>query len=336
MVHRDVKLKNLFLSRTVDGRPLVKVLDFGLAKTGTRHRSGISLTAMNSVFGSPQYMSPEQMRSAKDVDLRTDVWSMGVCLYEMLTGRLPFDAEGIAEICAMVLKDPVLPPSHLIAGIPPDIERAVLRCLEKDREHRFQSFAELAAALEPYASQGAARRIVNVMQSARASISDAGTQLEHIVDHGEPWDGGPRSDGWDAEMLADREGAPGPRSSGTRAPLGFALAGIAAAVVVLGFVVGLERLQRRPEAAVANAPPSPVTPVTPQPPPREAPSVAPPAAPPATTGTLIGASPADTVDVPPPPRPGARRAPPPPRTAASARTSSTAAASTGSARPSNF
>src|SRR5947207_2420042 len=79
MVHRDIKPKNLFLAKTVSGTPIVKVLDFGLAKTigGT---GDVSLTATSAVFGSPQYMSPEQMRSAKDVDTRSDIWSIGVCL----------------------------------------------------------------------------------------------------------------------------------------------------------------------------------------------------------------------------------------------------------------
>ena len=116
IIHRDIKLKNLFLTKTLDGRPLVKVLDFGLAKT--TGAGDVSLTAVNSVFGSPQYMSPEQMRSAKDVDHRTDIWSLGVCLFELLTGRVPFDASGVAEICAMVLKDPVPSPTPLRAATP--------------------------------------------------------------------------------------------------------------------------------------------------------------------------------------------------------------------------
>ncbi|MBX3215853.1 MAG: serine/threonine protein kinase, partial [Labilithrix sp.] len=167
MVHRDVKLKNLFLTATVDGRPLVKVLDFGLAKTLGPH-GDVSLTATNSVFGSPQYMSPEQMRSAKDADARSDIWSIGVCLYELLTGRVPFDAQGIAEICAMVLKDPVVPPSQLRPELPRDLEDTVLKCLEKDASRRFQSVAELAFALQAYApDEASARRILHVMRTTQ-------------------------------------------------------------------------------------------------------------------------------------------------------------------------
>jgi len=167
MIHRDIKLKNLFLTKTVDGRPLVKVLDFGLAKT-VGGIGDVSLTATSAVFGSPQYMSPEQMRSAKDVDARSDIWSIGVCLYELVTGRVPFDAPGLAEICAAVLKDPLTPPSTYAPDLPADLEAAIVKCLAKDPKDRFQTVAELAFALEPWAAQeGSARRILHVMQSAQ-------------------------------------------------------------------------------------------------------------------------------------------------------------------------
>ena len=167
MVHRDVKLKNLFLTASVDGRPLVKVLDFGLAKTLGPH-GDVSLTATSSIFGSPQYMSPEQMRSTKAVDPRSDVWSLGVCLYELLTGRVPFDAPSVAEICAMVLKEPAPPPSQHVRGLPVELDDVVLKCLEKDIARRFQSVAELAFALQGYTTdEGAARRILHVMRSAQ-------------------------------------------------------------------------------------------------------------------------------------------------------------------------
>ncbi|MBX3209751.1 MAG: protein kinase [Labilithrix sp.] len=195
MIHRDVKLKNMFLTAGVDGRPLVKMLDFGLAKTLGSH-GDVSLTATNSVFGSPQYMSPEQMRSAKDVDVRSDIWSIGVCLYELLTGRVPFDAQGVAEICAMVLKDPVPAPSQFVQGLPVDLEAAVLRCLEKDVTRRFQSVAELAFALQSYApDEASARRILHVMQTVQkadhATIVTSGpSDLEGGAKTMNAWDSG--------------------------------------------------------------------------------------------------------------------------------------------------
>jgi tRNA A-37 threonylcarbamoyl transferase component Bud32 len=195
MVHRDIKLKNLFLAQSVDGRPLVKVLDFGLAKT-IGALADISLTATSAVFGSPQYMSPEQMRSAKDVDTRSDIWSIGVCLYELLTTRLPFDAAGLAEICAMVLKDPVEPPSKWAIGLPPDLDAVVVKCLAKDPKDRYQTVAELAFALEPWAAvEGSARRILHVMQTVQKT--DVPTMMN--VDADDADHAGPKTlDAWDS------------------------------------------------------------------------------------------------------------------------------------------
>ncbi|HVJ90854.1 MAG TPA: serine/threonine-protein kinase [Labilithrix sp.] len=180
MIHRDIKLKNLFLTSAVDGRPLVKVLDFGLAKTLGAHGDP-ALTTSDTVFGSPRYMSPEQMRSAKNVDFRSDIWSLGICLYELLTGRVPYEAQGVAEICAMVLKDAVPPPSQFVYTLPVDLERVILRCLEKDPARRFPSIADLAFALQDYAAdQGSAQRILHVMQNSEASLSLKRAHLKHL------------------------------------------------------------------------------------------------------------------------------------------------------------
>jgi serine/threonine-protein kinase len=200
MIHRDIKPKNLFLAQTVDGRPLVKVLDFGLAKTIGALGGDISLTATSAVFGSPQYMSPEQMRSAKDVDPRSDIWSIGVCLYEMLTTRVPFDAGGLAEICAMVLKDTVEPPSRWAQGLPPELDAVVVKCLAKNPNERYQTVAELAFALEPWSAiEGSASRILHVMQTVQktelptlmnASPSEQGEDGPKTMD---AWDSGERT-----------------------------------------------------------------------------------------------------------------------------------------------
>jgi serine/threonine-protein kinase len=199
MIHRDIKLKNMFLARSVDGRPLVKVLDFGLAKT-VGALGDVSLTATSAVFGSPQYMSPEQMRSAKDVDARSDVWSIGVSLYELLTARVPFDAPGVAEICAMVLKDPVEPPSKWAVGLPPELDAVVVKCLAKNPQDRYQSVAELAFALEPWsAMDGSAERILHVMSSAQKvdvpTLVDERSSADAHAKTLDAWDSGDASKG---------------------------------------------------------------------------------------------------------------------------------------------
>jgi serine/threonine-protein kinase len=175
IVHRDIKPRNLFLTRRVDGRPLVKVLDFGLAKD-LEQSGDHALTKTTAVMGSPQYMSPEQMRASRDVDGRTDIWSLGVCLYEFLTGTVPFDARTVPELCAMVLKDPVRPPHDRRAGIPLALSVVVMRCLEKDPRERFANVADLAEALEQFASassRGSASRVRHVLTTTSRRVQDS-------------------------------------------------------------------------------------------------------------------------------------------------------------------
>jgi hypothetical protein len=136
-----------------DGSRIVKVLDFGISKSlfGTSVAE-MSLTRTAALIGSPLYMSPEQMRSAKDVDTRTDIWSLGVMLYEMITGRPPYTGDSIPALCASLLNDQPVPMQQLRAEVPPSLEEAVMRCLAKDRQQRFATVSELARALAPFGS----------------------------------------------------------------------------------------------------------------------------------------------------------------------------------------
>jgi serine/threonine-protein kinase len=146
IVHRDIKPANLFLTARPDGSPLIKVLDFGISKTPL-HTAELA-TKTEVFMGTPGYMSPEQMRTSKDVDPRTDIWALGIVLYECLSGRRPFQGESFAST---VLKAATEPPPPLDPSIPLELQAAVLRCLEKDRRERFGSVAALAAALAPFA-----------------------------------------------------------------------------------------------------------------------------------------------------------------------------------------
>ncbi|MBW2524252.1 MAG: serine/threonine protein kinase [Deltaproteobacteria bacterium] len=154
IVHRDLKPGNLFLTHRVDGSPRIKVLDFGISKLREEDRSGGRggpLTATGDVLGSPLYMAPEQWVSATEADARSDVWSLGAILYELLTGRPPFDGEGFAQICRAVLDADPAAMRDQRAELPPEIEAAVLQCLVKDRERRTASVADLGQALAPFA-----------------------------------------------------------------------------------------------------------------------------------------------------------------------------------------
>jgi serine/threonine protein kinase len=154
IVHRDLKPGNVFLTKRSDNTPLVKVLDFGISKLGDElmGREQGSLTATHVMMGSPLYMSPEQIRSAKTVDRRTDIWSMGVILFELLTGQLPFEGETAIAICAQVAADPPIPLRLLMPELSVELEEIILRCLEKEPERRYDDVAELSAALAPHGS----------------------------------------------------------------------------------------------------------------------------------------------------------------------------------------
>ncbi|WP_433935990.1 protein kinase [Sorangium cellulosum] len=152
IIHRDLKPANLFLTRGADGSGMVKVLDFGISKAlaepsaaGAEPELGLTKTAM--VLGSPLYMAPEQMRSARTVDTRADIWSLGAILYQLLTARVPFDATSLSELILMINTEAPPSPSLFRRDLPPGLEAAILRCLEKDVAKRFRSVAELAGAI---------------------------------------------------------------------------------------------------------------------------------------------------------------------------------------------
>lgn len=160
IIHRDLKPANLFLAKGLNETRIIKVLDFGIAKISAQPGSTEQdMTSTNMVMGSPLYMSPEQMRSTKNADDRSDIWSLGVILYRMLTGRLPFKADTTPELMALVLcPDPPPPPSLFRQDLPRELELVVLKCLEKDISNRFQSvqdFVEaLICAMEPRSAGG--------------------------------------------------------------------------------------------------------------------------------------------------------------------------------------
>jgi eukaryotic-like serine/threonine-protein kinase len=149
IVHRDLKPENLFLTDLgeLTDRKLVKILDFGIAKDVTEESR--RLTAPDSVFGTVDYMSPEQIRSAAKVDHRSDIWSLGIILYELLTGRLPYTGDARSAI-AQIVSDPIVRPDKIVSAIPPSLVETVMKALEKDPAKRFQSAEELREALEGY------------------------------------------------------------------------------------------------------------------------------------------------------------------------------------------
>ena len=170
MVHRDLKPANLFISRRADETPLVKVLDFGISKVTGKDGADLGVTKTNAaVLGSPLYMAPEQMRSLREVDARTDVWALGVILQEIMTGAPPFNATTLPELCATILQDPPQPLRALRPDAPEGLEAAIMRCLQKDPAARYPDVAAFAMDLYPFASlagRASAERIFGVYRAA--------------------------------------------------------------------------------------------------------------------------------------------------------------------------
>ena len=173
IIHRDLKPSNLFLAARVDGTPLIKVLDFGIAKTTpglAGNAEETSLTATSATIGSPLYMSPEQLHSARDVDARADLWSLGAVLHELLTGRPPFEAESAAAVGAKIAAGAPTPLAEGCPEAPEGLAAVVLRCLEKDPDRRFQDIAELAQALAPYAPPASRISVDRIGRVVRAGL----------------------------------------------------------------------------------------------------------------------------------------------------------------------
>ena len=170
IVHRDLKPANLFLTHRADGSALVKVLDFGISKVMAGEGTDANITATATVMGSPAYMSPEQVRSAKNVDTRTDIWSLGMILYEFLAGRPAFAAETTSGLLAQIVADPPISLRSKRPDVPPRLESVVMHCLEKDPARRIGNVALFAQALLPFspASQVSVDRIGRVLHGSAA------------------------------------------------------------------------------------------------------------------------------------------------------------------------
>jgi serine/threonine-protein kinase len=151
IIHRDLKPSNLLVVTSRDGEPLVKVLDLGICKLVSSADEPAD-TSTGPALGTPLYMAPEQLAAASRADARSDVWSLGAILYELVTGQVPFPGRTVAELQARVTCDPC---PAIGRGVPVAFEAVVARCLAKDPAARFQRAADLAAGLASAAGSGA-------------------------------------------------------------------------------------------------------------------------------------------------------------------------------------
>jgi serine/threonine-protein kinase len=193
IVHRDIKPANLFLTARADGSPLIKVLDFGISKA--EWLLGIAgynpdLTATADTLGTPMYMSPEQVRSTKSVTVRTDIWALGVVLYEFLAGVPPFWADSLPALSAKIVADPATPLNQRRNDLPAGLDAVVLGCLEKDPDRRPASILELARALSPLApavTQGWVARVERIVQQATLPYQTGGLKPALLEEEPHAW-----------------------------------------------------------------------------------------------------------------------------------------------------
>jgi serine/threonine-protein kinase len=268
IVHRDLKPANLFLAEQPDGTSIVKVLDFGISKAviADEPTGGGALTGTSDVFGSPTYMSPEQLKASRNVDARTDIWALGVILYELIGGRAPFERDTVAETFGCILYEQPAPLRTVRPEIPEELDRVISRCLEKDPAKRTPNVAELARGLAPYAassSHASVERASRILKRAglmaelppAADAGAASVQARTNVSPEGAHAPSPGSQTRSAWGTASRVQRPG----GARTTL---FAGVAAGVLVAGLasVLLFRRLQpapvvvpMQPEQATARA-----------------------------------------------------------------------------------
>jgi eukaryotic-like serine/threonine-protein kinase len=168
IVHRDLKPANLFLTRREDGSAFIKVLDFGVAKLVDSEVTDEGVvTSEGMVLGSPHYMSPEQIQDASAVDARSDIWSVGAVMHELLTGRPPFEAQEIAQVIRAIVTRPYVPPDR--KGLPAALVEILRGCLRKSRGSRFQSALQLASAFQPLVRTANAQMSIDRILSTRSA-----------------------------------------------------------------------------------------------------------------------------------------------------------------------
>lgn len=316
IVHRDIKPANLFITRHADGSPFVKVLDFGISKV-MGEQPVDQLTRTTATLGSALYMSPEQIKQSRSVDQRTDIYALGVTLFELLTGAYPFMADTYATLVLEIATGTPRALRELRPDLPEDLVRAVERAFAREREQRFQTVGELAMALAPFAPQGSRPIIERIVRLS----GGAAPVLPTTTSTGTAVQAGTNAQFGQSRTNPDTGAAP--RKSAL--PLvvgGVAVLAVAAGIAAVAFGGGrgadvaaaLPESAAAPVSAASPPPPPPVPPpavATPAPPPEVAPSASTPPPPSVKKPSVKVSVAAPKLPVAPPPAPKPAPAPAP-------------------------
>lgn len=254
IIHRDLKPANLFLARVHGGSAMVKVLDFGISKL--HDEADLSLTTTRALMGSPLYMAPEVMRSARDADARSDVWALGCILYELLTGYTPFQGETVTELCARVLEETPRAMARFRDDVPSGLEAVILRCLAKKPDDRFPTILDLATALASFSGRKGAEELESIDRVLRAA--DERHRRSRVSSASSPSSTGPISGSVKGLTTTENTGESTLRGWGTTRGVAasnkrVALLVLAAAAVVASMFAALFLLTRAPQQSAAPA-----------------------------------------------------------------------------------
>jgi serine/threonine protein kinase len=252
IVHRDLKPANLFLADRHGGASTLKVLDFGIAKDARLVAQTLDVdpllpaaatTGQKAILGSPFYMSPEQMESSGEVDARTDIWALGVCLFELVTGKPPFTGTSLVQVYARMTA--ALEPGWCAqwSQFPEGLSDVIERCLKRDRAARYDTVEQFALALAPFGSVRARRSEARIRKAALAARTGMDATLNVV---------GPRS-GTPTPPEPLPTPMPAPASIPRHLPVGWMLLGLSAIGFALVFVA--QRPLAPPPSVLPGKPP---------------------------------------------------------------------------------
>ncbi len=282
IVHRDLKPENVFLARKSDGRCVVKVLDFGVSKIKETKLADARLTQTGQVLGSPLYMSPEASRGATDIDHRADIYAVGIMLYELSTGKAPFVADNYLQVLHMHVNDTPRAPRVICPEIPEELEQVILHALEKQRELRTQTMAELADEL---------CAVFPDISPDVPLIADVDGNTASPVDRRTPVPGSGTHQRQRTGQQTAQTVPPKPVKARTWPWMAIAALGVAAAIAAMVVIITSGGAKPKPAAEIAQGGPQQAPAPAPTPTPTPTPAPTPPPAAPTNISLTVASTP---------------------------------------------